>query len=176
MPLDHNERQSGRDGARWRQDFPIQSGEASYAARREFTKFLGLTSTAFVFGTLIAAGRSIWKRWAAASHAPRAVARVAEVDVGAYKLFRYPTDGDPCILLRLGPSAFAAFNQNCSHLACPVHFDTEAGHLLCPCHAGVFDASDGRPLAGPPRRGLDALRVDVRNGTIWVSDPGGAST
>ena len=35
----------------WKQDFPIPSAEDSYVTRREFTKFLGLTSLAFFIGT-----------------------------------------------------------------------------------------------------------------------------
>ena len=44
--------------SRWRQDFPVPSGEDSYVTRREFTKFLGLTSVAFLIGTCAAAGES----------------------------------------------------------------------------------------------------------------------
>ena len=40
--------------SRWKQDFPVPSGEDSYVTRREFTKFLGLTSLAFLIGTCAA--------------------------------------------------------------------------------------------------------------------------
>lgn len=153
---------------RWRQDFPISSDEDSYATRREFTKFLGLTSIAFVFGTFVAAARQTWRRWVAEQSAGVSVAGISELDVGGYKLFRYPRADDPAILLRLGPDEFVAFDQNCSHLACPVHFDSAAGQLLCPCHVGVFSAADGSALAGPPRRGLEQFAVSVREGQVWV--------
>jgi Rieske Fe-S protein len=159
---------NGDSESRWRQDFPIQSGEDSYATRREFTKFLGLTSVAFVFGTFVAAARKIWKHWVGTSSEARSVAGLSEIDIGGYKLFRYPTQDDPCILLRLGTNEFTAFNQNCSHLACPVHFDSQAGQLLCPCHVGVFSAEDGRALAGPPRRRLEVLNVEVHDAQVWV--------
>lgn len=167
-------RDSGNDVPRWRQDFPVASGEDSYATRREFTKFLGLTSVAFVFGTCVAAARKIWRRWSAVGVAGVPVAQLSELEVGGYKLFRYPTEHDPGILLRLGTDRFAAFSQNCSHLACPVHFDPEAGRLRCPCHIGIFSADDGRALAGPPRRGLEAFRVEIREDQIWV-EPGESS-
>ena len=157
---------------RWREDFPVQSGNDSYTTRREFTKFLGLTSIAFVFGTFVAATRKVWRQWFRGQVDGVAVANVAEVGVGSYKLIRYPTDDDPCILLRLASDQFVAFNQNCSHLACPVHFEAETGQLLCPCHVGVFSARDGSRVAVPPRRGLESFSVEVRDEAVWVSLPG----
>jgi nitrite reductase/ring-hydroxylating ferredoxin subunit len=157
--------------ARWRQDFPVSSDADSYATRREFTKFLGLTSVAFLFGTFVAAARSIWRRWLLGEAARIRVAAVSDVPVGGVRLFRYPSGNDPSILIRRNESEFVAFSQNCSHLACPVHLDSEGDRLLCPCHVGVFSAADGRPLAGPPRRGLERFSVEVRGGEVWVGPP-----
>ena len=38
------------DQPQWRHDFPIDWPQDHYVARRDFTKFLGLTSVAFVVG------------------------------------------------------------------------------------------------------------------------------
>jgi Rieske Fe-S protein len=149
-------------------DFPISIEEDSYVTRREFTKFLGMTSLAFFVGTFIAAGRKLWKRATASDASAVCVTTTDEVSVGGYKLFRYPTENDPCILLRLAPEKFVAFNQNCTHLACPVFFDAAVNQLACPCHKGFFSAEDGRVLAGPPKRPLEKLEVSVREGRVWV--------
>jgi nitrite reductase/ring-hydroxylating ferredoxin subunit len=154
---------------RWRQDFPVPSAEDSYVTRREFTKFLGLTSFAFLIGTAAAAGRKLVKRMWSRDLAPVEVAGIEDIPVGGYKLFRYPTEDDPCILLRLADGRFAAFDQRCTHLSCPVFFDAAAKQLVCPCHAGYFSAEDGRPLAGPPKRALPRLEVTTSNARIWVS-------
>jgi len=77
-------------------------------------------------------------------------------------------EDDACILLRLSPEKFVAFNQNCTHLNCPVHFESASSRLVCPCHHGFFNAEDGQTLSGPPRRGLAALSVSVRDGKVWV--------
>jgi len=157
--------------SRWKQDFPVPSGEDSYATRREFTKFLGLTSVAFLAGTVVAAARKLWKQ-ARASHSDAVpVAMLDEIPSGGSKLFRYPTEDDACILLRLSPEKFVAFNQNCTHLNCPVHFESASSRLVCPCHHGFFNAEDGQTLSGPPRRGLSALSVSVRDGKVWVQSP-----
>jgi len=155
---------------RWKQDFPVPSGEDSYATRREFTKFLGLTSVAFLAGTVVAAARKLWKQARASQSDSVAIATLEEIPAGGSKLFRYPTQDDACILLRLAPDKFVAFNQNCTHLNCPVHFDEANSRLACPCHHGFFSAEDGQAVAGPPRRGLAALTVSVRDGQVWVQN------
>ena len=155
---------------RWRQDFPIPIGEDSYATRREFTKFLGLTSFAFLAGTFVAAARKLWKQMRTNHSEAVSVASLDEIPAGGSKLFRYPTQDDACILLRLAPDKFVAFNQNCTHLNCPVHFDAANSQLACPCHHGFFNAEDGKAVAGPPRRSLTALAVTVRDGQVWVQN------
>ena len=154
--------------SRWNQDFPIPHAEDSYATRREFTKFLGLTSLAFLIGTCATAGRKLVKRLARKQASSVAIADVAEVPVGGYKLFRYPTADDPCILLRLSEEKFVAFDQRCTHLSCPVFFDAAIKQLACPCHEGLFSADDGRPLAGPPKRALAQLAITTQNARVWV--------
>jgi nitrite reductase/ring-hydroxylating ferredoxin subunit len=153
---------------RWKEDFPVPIGEDSYATRREFTKFLGLTSVAFLAGTVAAAARKMWKAATAARSKAVPVAALDEIPAGGSKLFRYPTQDDACILMRLAPDKFVAFNQNCTHLNCPVHFDAANSQLACPCHHGFFSAEDGKVVAGPPRRSLAALEVTVRDGQVWV--------
>ena len=152
----------------WKKDFPVTSEEESYVARREFTKFMALTSSAFFLGTFSAAARKLWKRATWKRPAAVHVTDVDELAIGGYKLFRYPTENDPCILLRLDQDRFAAFDQRCTHLACPVYFNAKEGQLLCPCHNGIFSATDGSVLAGPPKRPLDVPAVSIRNDQIWV--------
>jgi len=149
-------------------EFPVRADEDTYVTRREFTKFLGLTSLAFFLGTALAAGRRLWKKIAANQARAARVAAVTEIPVGAYALFRYPTGDDPCILLRLAEDRFVAYSQECAHLSCPVMFNAATRQLECPCHKGLFSAEDGRVLAGPPKRGLDALRVSIRKDEVWV--------
>jgi nitrite reductase/ring-hydroxylating ferredoxin subunit len=152
---------------RWKKDFPIPSAEDSYVTRREFTKFLGLTSVAFLVGTLATAGRTLAKRFFGHGSTSVAVAGVEDIPVGGYKLFRY-AKSDPGILLRLSKDKFVAFDQRCTHLSCPVIFDAAAKQLVCPCHAGYFSAEDGRALAGPPKRPLASLEVTTENAQVWV--------
>ena len=137
--------------------------------RREFNKLFGFSSLAFLTVKVASAARKIWLNVMPDYAASVPVASVHEVAVGGYKLFRYPTENDPCILLRLGQDQFVAYNQNCTHLSCPVHFNSDTTQLECPCHLGCFSAEDGRPLAGPPQRALPALSLSIRKGQVWAS-------
>src|SRR5262245_6675974 len=47
---------------RWRKDFPIDGPEDGYVARRDFVKFLVLTSGAFVAGQAWIAAKSLVRR------------------------------------------------------------------------------------------------------------------
>ena len=149
-------------------EFPVRADEDSYVTRREFTKFLGLSSLAFFLGTAMAAGRRLWTKIAANQAGATRVIAVDEIPVSGYTLFRYPTGDDPCILLRLAQDRFVAYNQQCAHLSCPVVFNAGSRQLECPCHKGFFSAEDGRVIAGPPKRGLDALKVSIRKNEVWV--------
>lgn len=155
----------------WKTDFPIHQKDEHQTSRREFAKFLGGAA-------LASAGLAAVRPWLSdqpQNSAPRPVAGVEEIPVGGYKLFRYPTENDPCILIRLGPEKFVAHSQSCTHLMCPVHFHAERKQLVCPCHEGFFSADDGRVLAGPPRRPLKRYFVEIRERELWVTLPPSAS-
>jgi Rieske Fe-S protein len=72
------------------------------------------------------------------------------------------------VLVRLDETTFVAYDQQCTHLLCPVIPRLEEGTLHCPCHEGLFDLATGRPLAGPPRRPLPRIVLEVRGSTVYA--------
>ena len=156
------------DQPRWRKDFPIDWARDEYVTRRDFTKFLGLTSLAFVVGQFwIVAQNALRSRRGVAPIVE--VARVSELPVGGSKLFAYPTDGDHAILIRLAEDRFVAFDQQCTHLLCPVIAQPEQGRLHCPCHNGNFDLETGRVLSGPPERPLPRIELRVQGDIVYAT-------
>jgi len=159
----------------WRGDFPIDWPQDQYVSRRDFTKFLVLTSFAFVLGQLCI-GVQNWFRSRRPKPAAKKVAdlkQVRELAVGAALPFRYPSDNEPCLLVRLpddqGKLRYAAYDQRCTHLSCGVIPDPHsADRLLCPCHHGAFDCATGRPVAGPPRRPLPLIELEERHGDVYA--------
>jgi Rieske Fe-S protein len=149
----------------WTEEFSVHASEDAYVQRRQFTKFLVLTSLGMVAGNGL-----IWLRTLLARPAgvgPEIViGRAADLPVGGVKLFAYPTPDDPAILVRKTDGALAAFSQKCTHLSCAVYYSTERNRLECPCHEGYFSVDDGRVLQGPPPRPLPRIRVEERGGRL----------
>jgi Rieske Fe-S protein len=148
----------------WREEVPIFSADERYVNRRQFAKFLVLTSLGMFVG-------NVWilvKGWLTRrpTHPVRKVAELAEVPVGGVKLFRYPAPEDPCILVRTGENEYAAYSQKCTHLSCAVYYARDRNRLECPCHEGYFSVRDGRVLQGPPQRPLPRVRLERRGDAL----------
>jgi Rieske Fe-S protein len=144
----------------WREEVSFRAADEQYVARRQFGKFLVLTSLGMFVGNL-------WilvKSWLFQQpfYPLRAVARTQDLPVGAVKLFRYPGEHDPCILVRLGAEEFAAYSQKCTHLSCAVYYEKERNRLECPCHEGYFSVRTGAVLQGPPPRPLPRVVLERR--------------
>src|SRR5262249_11583044 len=156
----------------WRRDFPIDWPRDNYVARRDFTKYLGLTSLAFVIGQIWIGVKSVRDRLRGPSPELK-VARLDEIPVGGARVFHYPQAEDPCLLLRPDEKTLLAYGQKCTHLSCAVVPMMEQGKLACPCHKGYFDLATGQPIAGPPRRPLPRIELAVRDGVVYATGIGG---
>ncbi len=150
----------------WKSDFPIEATTDNYVSRREFTRFLVLVSGAAATGS----GYFVVEKFAANSQEyPAAViADTSELAPGRAKLFNYPTENDPAILIRLNSGGYVAYRQRCTHLSCPVNYRHNSNQLECPCHNGVFDAATGAVLGGPPRRPLPRVTIRVGHNHIYA--------
>jgi arsenite oxidase small subunit len=147
------------DAPRWRQDFPILWDEDHYVTRRELAKFLTLGSGTIVAATVGVAvvGDELRPRGAGGRvriEGAQSLARSGSL------LFRYPTDGDPCILVRRADGRLSAYSQVCTHLSCAVVHRPASDQLYCPCHEGRFECADGRASGGPPTRRLPRVLLE----------------
>jgi len=66
--------------------------------------------------------------------------------------FMYPDNSSPCVLVRMGTKVpggigpdedIVAYSGLCTHMGCPVNYDTETRNFKCPCHFSLFDAEKG---------------------------------
>lgn len=160
--------QPARDQPKWRRDFPIDSGQDEYVSRRELVKFMVLTSGAFVVGQAWLLLKSVFEQRGTGT-AALAVATLDELPVGGAKTFEYPAGSTPRLLIRTGPATFVAYDQQCTHLLCPVVPVVDQNRLHCPCHNGWFDLATGRPVAGPPQRPLPRVTLEVRGQTVYAT-------
>jgi nitrite reductase/ring-hydroxylating ferredoxin subunit len=152
----------------WREDFPIDWPKYRYVERRDFMRFMVLTSFAFVVGQFWIAGQN-WFRRRRGGFEIRRIASLDALAVGSSLVFDYPGDQEPCVLVRLGERDLVAFSQKCTHLSCAVIPQPAEGIFHCPCHEGIFDLRSGRPLAGPPRRPLPRILLDVRGRDVYAT-------
>jgi Rieske Fe-S protein len=154
-------RSRGGGGPVWAEEFSVYAAEDAYVQRRQFTKFLVMTSAGMVAG-------NAWIWLKAVTVDERAewpelvVARASQVGPGTVRFFSYPGPHDPCILVRRTNGEFTAFSQKCTHLSCAVYYAPARDRLECPCHEGYFSASNGRVLQGPPPRALPQIRLEQR--------------
>lgn len=153
---------------KWRRDFPIDWPEDHYVARRDFTKFMVLTSFAFVVGQVWIVVQNFLRQRRGQPPMMK-IAAHDQLAVGQSLVFNYPAHHDTCILVRTGENRFVAFDQKCTHLSCAVVAEPDKKRFLCPCHNGSFDLETGKPLAGPPRRPLPRINLEIINGVIYAT-------
>lgn len=152
---------------RWREDFPIRWEQDHYVTRRELSKFLTLGSGLLAAASaLIAVVGRVGRR--AFGRGPVHIASASQIPTEGSLLFRFPTDDDPCILVRGDDGKLRAFSQVCTHLSCAVVYRPERGELFCPCHQGRFSAVDGRPTGGPPTRKLPVIQIEQRGDEVFA--------
>jgi Rieske Fe-S protein len=156
------------DQPQWRRDFPIDWPQDQYVARRDFTKFIVLTSFAFVVGQVTIGLTNVFRRRAGKPPIKR-IAALADVPVGGSIVFQYPAEHDPCLLIRPSENHLLAYSQSCTHLSCAVVPRVKENTIHCPCHNGFFDLETGRPTAGPPRRPLPKILIEVKQGIVYAT-------
>ena len=153
---------------KWRQDFPIDWPQDHYLSRRDFTKFMVLISLAFSAGQFWIVVKNYWRRRRGETLIQQ-IASVDQIPIGGALTFVYPEAHDTCVLVRSDEKTFSAFSQKCTHLSCAVVPQPDKGRFHCPCHEGSFDLATGAPIAGPPRRPLPRISLEVRGGVIYAT-------
>ena len=152
----------------WRQDFPIDWPQDHHVERREFTKFMVLTSLALTVGQFWIAAQN-WLRRRRGDPEMRRVASIRDIPANGVVTFAYPEEHDDCVLVRTNEGALVAYSQKCTHLSCAVRPMVDQGVIHCPCHEGYFDLQTGRPISGPPQRPLPVVHLQVAGDEIYAT-------
>jgi Rieske Fe-S protein len=144
-------------GSRWPTEFPYHWDADALVSRRRLLQFTVLTSgTLFACTAVIAAlGALVQRRRSDV----QPIVRADALPVGQVHYFSYPDPDAQAMLLHLPGGHFVAYSQRCTHLSCAVYYQPERERLLCPCHDGVFSPATGDPIAGPPQRRLEQIRL-----------------
>jgi Rieske Fe-S protein len=138
--------------------------ENSAISRRGFARWLGFGSALAALGAF-----AIYWRERKTSYPVKVVAHEGEIPVGGSKVFAYPEDDRPCFLLRPAQDAYLAFSRLCTHHTCPVFYRPEQNVFACPCHGGIFSATTGNVLDGPPPKPLPEVILERRGDEILAT-------
>ena len=144
----------------WKDEFSIDRADEQYVSRRQFTKFLVLTSLGMLVGNAWILARSWFRK--PPVYPQKIICSAKDVPVGGVWLFRYPTQKDACILIHSDEETYVAYSQKCTHLSCAVYYAREKNRLECPCHEGYFSVKNGDVLQGPPPRPLPRVVLERR--------------
>jgi Rieske Fe-S protein len=139
----------------------VFAADERHVGRRQFAKFLVLTSMGMFAGNLWLLAKHLFRKPRPALPAV-AVARLSDLPVGGSRVFEYPAPGDRNLLVRYADDRWAAYSQKCTHLSCAVYYAHDQRKLVCPCHHGFFAIEDGRVLQGPPPRPLPRIVLERR--------------
>lgn len=150
----------------WRAEFPYRWRTDDLVTRRDTLRFLVAGSGALFLatGALAVVGNLAQPT----SGAAIPIARVGELAENEWKVFDYPDQYAQGILINLPGKGLVAYSDVCTHLSCAVLYSGDGKHLHCPCHNGLFDATTGEVLAGPPIRPLPLILLEIHNGVIYA--------
>jgi Rieske Fe-S protein len=137
------------------------STETAPITRRGFNRWFAFAGALAALGAFAA----YWRE-RKTSYPVKVIARVEEIPVGGSKVFAYPADDRPCFLLRPAENTYLAFSRLCTHHTCPVFYRPEENVFACPCHGGMFSATTGAVLGGPPPKPLPQLILERRGDEI----------
>ena len=74
----------------------------------------------------------------------------------------------PVILVRKADGDMVALSATCTHLDCTVQYRSDLQRIWCACHNGQYDLN-GRNVAGPPPRPLEAYDVNLKDDEIVIT-------
>ena len=138
-------------------------------SRRGFINwFLGTTAGAFLVSVLYPVSRYLIPPTVGESTAGTVTLAVKadEVKRNSGQIFKF--GNRPGILVRTQAGELKAFSAVCTHLNCTVQYRPDLSHIWCACHNGHYDLN-GKNIAGPPPRPLDAFTVNTRGNQVVVS-------
>ncbi|MBI4011103.1 MAG: Rieske 2Fe-2S domain-containing protein [Candidatus Rokubacteria bacterium] len=142
---------------------------ADEPSRRRFIDwFLATSAGAFLLSVLYPVGRYLVPPPVGESAAGSVTLAIKPDDLKANTGQIFKFGSRPGILVRTPAGELRAFSAVCTHLNCTVQYRPDLGHIWCACHNGHFDLN-GKNIAGPPPRPLDAFAVNARGTQIVVS-------
>ena len=112
------------------------------------------------------------------AYKPKTVAHAKSLQINTPVNFMFPDASSPCALIKMGQAVpggvgadrdIVAFSTLCTHMGCPVSYDTQAKTFKCPCHYSLFDPEKGgQMVCGQATEDLPriVLQYDAKTGAV----------
>jgi arsenite oxidase small subunit len=112
----------------------------------------------------------------------RSIGKAGGMPVNQAVSFSYPDASSPCVAVRMGSPVPAGVGPNrdivaystlCTHMGCPVAYDSGSKVFRCGCHFSMFDAEmGGQMVCGQATEDLPRVLLEYDAGTDTVSAVG----
>jgi arsenite oxidase small subunit len=159
---------------------------SSTVSRRNFLKLTGGVAAGagtLVAGTAEAATGEVGRT--TLPYTAKAVGKARQLQDNVAVPFTYPDASSPCSLVKLGQPApggvgpnkdIVAYSILCTHMGCPVNYDTGSKTFRCGCHFSTFDAElGGQMICGQATENLPqiVLKYDEKTDTVTAMSVNG---
>lgn len=150
-------------------------------SRRDFLKISGGVAAgagAAVAGVATAETKTVDIGRATLPYPAKLVAYAGKLRVNVPVSFNFPDAASPCALIKMGHAVpggvgpdrdLVAYSTQCTHMGCPVSYDTATRAFRCPCHFSTFDAErSGQMICGQATENLPqiVLQYDAKSDTV----------
>lgn len=112
----------------------------------------------------------------------RAVGKASKLPVNQAVNFNYPDASSPCVAIRMGSAVpggvgpdkdIVAFSTMCTHMGCPVAYETGTKTFKCGCHFSMFDPENGgQMVSGQATEDLPRITLEYDPRTDSVAAVG----
>lgn len=139
-------------------------------SRRDFLKISGGVAAgagAAVTGVATAETKPVDVGRANLPYPMKPVTRLRDLKVNVPVSFSFPDASSPCALVKTGYAVpggvgpdrdIVAYSTLCTHMGCPVSYDTATRTFRCPCHFSTFDAEmAGQMVCGQATENLPLI-------------------
>ena len=157
----------------------------SIESRRNFLKATGIGSVAAVGSAATLMSEDV----TAAStqvvgttvlpYPTKAVGKASAMPINAPVAFNYPDADSPCVAIKMGEKTnggvgpngdIVAYSTLCTHMGCPVNYDTQNRVFKCPCHFSQFDSQNlGQMVCGQATENLPRITLNYDSKSDAIS-------
>ena len=148
--------------------------KSNAVTRRVFLKLSGSAAAAAAATVGVAAPATAAQTEAGRTSLPyprKKIGSVAGLKVNTPVAFSFPDESSPCTVVKLGRAVaggvgpdkdVVAYSTLCTHMGCPVAYDSSTRTFRCGCHYSVFDAEmSGQMVCGQATENLPQVTLEV---------------